>query len=129
MANWFGKGKRGLIMGVWNAHTSVGECWARRQGAQHSLSAVTAYDAWQPIPPANTSFCQRVEPSLHPLIRSPHPRLAHPCQSFNPTRLSAAPPAGNIIGSLIAASMLKHGWGWSFVVPGAFIALCGAQQG
>lgn len=25
MANWFGKGKRGLIMGVWNAHTSVGE--------------------------------------------------------------------------------------------------------
>ncbi len=26
MANWFGKGKRGLIMGVWNAHTSVGEC-------------------------------------------------------------------------------------------------------
>lgn len=34
MANWFGKGKRGLIMGVWNAHTSVGECWARRQAAQ-----------------------------------------------------------------------------------------------
>jgi OPA family glycerol-3-phosphate transporter-like MFS transporter 1/2 len=25
MANWFGKGKRGLIMGIWNAHTSVGE--------------------------------------------------------------------------------------------------------
>ncbi|KAL6780975.1 GPT3 [Auxenochlorella protothecoides x Auxenochlorella symbiontica] len=24
MANWFGKGKRGLIMGLWNAHTSVG---------------------------------------------------------------------------------------------------------
>lgn len=24
MANWFGKGKRGLIMGVWNAHTSLG---------------------------------------------------------------------------------------------------------
>lgn len=24
MANWFGKGKRGLIMGIWNAHTSVG---------------------------------------------------------------------------------------------------------
>lgn len=24
VANWFGKGKRGLIMGVWNAHTSVG---------------------------------------------------------------------------------------------------------
>jgi MFS family permease len=24
MANWFGKGKRGLVMGVWNAHTSVG---------------------------------------------------------------------------------------------------------
>ena len=24
MGNWFGKGKRGLIMGIWNAHTSVG---------------------------------------------------------------------------------------------------------
>lgn len=24
MANWFGKGKRGLIMGIWNAHTSIG---------------------------------------------------------------------------------------------------------
>lgn len=55
MANWFGKGKRGLIMGVWNAHTSV----------------------------------------------------------------------GNIAGSLIAAYCLRWGWGWSFVVPGAFIAACG----
>lgn len=52
MANWFGHGKRGLIMGVWNAHTSV----------------------------------------------------------------------GNILGSLIAASMLQYGWGWSFVVPGLLIA-------
>lgn len=24
MGNWFGKSKRGLIMGIWNAHTSVG---------------------------------------------------------------------------------------------------------
>ena len=24
MANWYGKGKRGLIMGIWNSHTSVG---------------------------------------------------------------------------------------------------------
>mmetsp|Transcript_19015 Transcript_19015/g.47136 ORF Transcript_19015/g.47136 Transcript_19015/m.47136 type:complete len:494 (-) Transcript_19015:598-2079(-) len=24
MGNWFGKSKRGLIMGVWNAHTSIG---------------------------------------------------------------------------------------------------------
>ncbi|XP_071441934.1 glucose-6-phosphate exchanger SLC37A2 isoform X2 [Hetaerina americana] len=24
MGNWFGKGKRGLIMGVWNSHTSMG---------------------------------------------------------------------------------------------------------
>ncbi len=24
MANWYGKGKRGLIMGIWNAHTSLG---------------------------------------------------------------------------------------------------------
>ncbi|KAG8238699.1 hypothetical protein J437_LFUL018389 [Ladona fulva] len=24
MGNWFGKGKRGLIMGVWNSHTSIG---------------------------------------------------------------------------------------------------------
>lgn len=24
MGNWYGKGKRGAVMGVWNAHTSVG---------------------------------------------------------------------------------------------------------
>lgn len=24
VANWSGKGKRGLVMGIWNAHTSVG---------------------------------------------------------------------------------------------------------
>ena len=24
MANWYGKGKRGLVMGAWNSHTSVG---------------------------------------------------------------------------------------------------------
>ncbi|AQK41518.1 Putative glycerol-3-phosphate transporter 1 [Zea mays] len=24
VGNWFGKSKRGLIMGVWNAHTSIG---------------------------------------------------------------------------------------------------------
>ena len=24
VANWFGKGKKGLIFGIWNSHTSVG---------------------------------------------------------------------------------------------------------
>ncbi len=51
MANWFGHGNRGLVMGVWNAHTSI----------------------------------------------------------------------GNILGSLMAASMLQYGWGYSFVVPGLLI--------
>ncbi|RDX70587.1 putative glycerol-3-phosphate transporter 4, partial [Mucuna pruriens] len=55
IGNWFGKRKRGLIMGVWNAHTSV----------------------------------------------------------------------GNISGSLLAASVLDYGWGWSFFVPGALIVLGG----
>jgi len=55
VGNWFGKKRRGLIMGIWNAHTSV----------------------------------------------------------------------GNISGSLIAAALLKFGWGWSFVVPGVMIALVG----
>lgn len=55
VGNWFGKRKRGLIMGIWNAHTSV----------------------------------------------------------------------GNISGSLIAAGLLKYGWGWSFVAPGALIAFVG----
>ena len=55
VGNWFNKKKRGLIMGIWNAHTSV----------------------------------------------------------------------GNITGSLIAAAMLRYGWGWSFVVPGVGIALIG----
>lgn len=55
VGNWFNKKKRGLIMGIWNAHTSV----------------------------------------------------------------------GNITGSLIAAAMLRYGWGWSFVVPGVVIATIG----
>lgn len=50
----------------------------------------------------------------------------HPSSSLMPVYCAFL--AGNIIGSLIAASMLKHGWGWSFVVPGAFIALCGAWR-
>ncbi|KAK8658239.1 hypothetical protein V6N13_036449 [Hibiscus sabdariffa] len=55
IGNWFGKRKRGLIMGIWNAHTSV----------------------------------------------------------------------GNISGSLLAAAVLDYGWGWSFIVPGALIAVVG----
>lgn len=55
IGNWFGKRKRGLIMGVWNAHTSI----------------------------------------------------------------------GNITGSLLAASVLQYGWGWSFILPGAFIFVSG----
>ncbi|XP_061354831.1 putative glycerol-3-phosphate transporter 4 [Gastrolobium bilobum] len=55
IGNWFGKRKRGLIMGIWNAHTSV----------------------------------------------------------------------GNISGSLLAASVLDYGWGWSFLVPGALIIFGG----
>ncbi|KAM7255779.1 hypothetical protein ACFE04_011520 [Oxalis oulophora] len=55
IGNWFGKRRRGLIMGVWNAHTSI----------------------------------------------------------------------GNISGSLLAASVLDYGWGWSFIVPGAFIFIAG----
>lgn len=55
VGNWFGKSKRGLIMGIWNAHTSV----------------------------------------------------------------------GNICGSLIAASVLQYGWGWSFVLPGVLVAFIG----
>lgn len=32
---------------------------------------------------------------------------------------------GNIIGSVVASSMLKHGWGWSFFWPGFFVFLIG----
>lgn len=32
---------------------------------------------------------------------------------------------GNITGSLIAAAMLRYGWGWSFVVPGVIIVVIG----
>ena len=55
MANWYGKGKRGLVMGIWNAHTSI----------------------------------------------------------------------GNIVGTLIAASFVADGWGWSFVIPGLLISILG----
>lgn len=55
VGNWFGKSKRGLIMGIWNAHTSI----------------------------------------------------------------------GNISGSLLAAFLLKFGWGWSFAIPSLIMALVG----
>ncbi|CAN0901100.1 Putative glycerol-3-phosphate transporter 5 [Linum grandiflorum] len=55
VGNWFGKSKRGLILGVWNSHTSV----------------------------------------------------------------------GNIIGSVLASTVLEFGWGWSFVLPGVLIILVG----
>lgn len=32
---------------------------------------------------------------------------------------------GNIIGSIVASSMLKYGWGWSFFWPGFFVFLIG----
>ncbi|XP_068653349.1 putative glycerol-3-phosphate transporter 5 [Aristolochia californica] len=55
VGHWFGKSKRGLIMGLWNSHTSF----------------------------------------------------------------------GNIFGSIVAASALGIGWGWSFVFPGILIGLVG----
>lgn len=55
VGNWFGSSKRGLIMGVWNSHTSI----------------------------------------------------------------------GNIVGSIVASSMLKFGWGWSFFWPGFSVFLIG----
>ncbi|KAK9100467.1 hypothetical protein Scep_023897 [Stephania cephalantha] len=55
VGNWFGKSKRGLIMGVWNSNTSV----------------------------------------------------------------------GNILGSIVASSVLEFGWGWSFVLPGILIIFVG----
>lgn len=58
-----------------------------------------------------------------PSCRSVHARLL----TFPPSHLPTCCPlfAGNIIGSLIAAYMLRYGWGWSFVVPGVFIAASG----
>lgn len=55
VGNWCGKEKRGLIMGVWNSHTSV----------------------------------------------------------------------GNIVGSVIASSVLDSGWGWSFALPGGLVIVSG----
>ncbi|CAI9100940.1 OLC1v1038131C1 [Oldenlandia corymbosa var. corymbosa] len=51
VGNWFEKSKRGLIMGIWNSHASV----------------------------------------------------------------------GNIIGSIVASSVLGFGWGWCFILPGIYI--------
>ncbi|XP_043718653.1 putative glycerol-3-phosphate transporter 5 [Telopea speciosissima] len=55
VGNWFGKSKRGLIMGIWSSHTSV----------------------------------------------------------------------GNMLGSVIASSVLAFGWGWSFVLPGILLIFVG----
>ena len=127
MANWFGKGKRGLIMGVWNAHTSVGErAWA----AWFVLRGCGWVGACSPVFAVFVLLCvpallrMHVSPRLLPMGSTPPPRAA------NPSAAGAPPsPAGNIVGSLIAAYMLKYGWGWSFVLPGAFIAGCGEAGG
>ena len=55
MANWYGKNGRGVVMGIWNAHTSV----------------------------------------------------------------------GNIVGALLASSLLPYGWGWAYLVPGLTMVLGG----
>lgn len=38
MGNWFGKGKRGLIMGVWNSHTSIGNIIGSLVAAKYATS-------------------------------------------------------------------------------------------
>ncbi|CAB3996938.1 poly [ADP-ribose] polymerase 14-like, partial [Paramuricea clavata] len=40
IGNWFGKGQRGLIMGIWNSHTSVGNI------AGSAIAAVWSDDKW-----------------------------------------------------------------------------------
>ncbi|XP_028401776.1 glucose-6-phosphate exchanger SLC37A2-like [Dendronephthya gigantea] len=40
IGNWFGKGQRGLIMGIWNSHTSVGNI------AGSAVAAVWSDDEW-----------------------------------------------------------------------------------
>ncbi|XP_022088500.1 glucose-6-phosphate exchanger SLC37A2-like isoform X2 [Acanthaster planci] len=47
VANWYGKGKRGLIMGVWNTHTSLGNIL----GAVIAGAFVDYYWAWSFIVP------------------------------------------------------------------------------
>lgn len=49
--------------------------------------------------------------------------LSHPFSCECP---SLCGPAGNIVGSVAAAMMLQYGWGWSFLLPGAFIIIMGA---
>ena len=38
MGNWFGKGKRGLIMGIWNSHTSFGNIIGSLIAAKYATS-------------------------------------------------------------------------------------------
>ncbi|KAL9965070.1 hypothetical protein ACROYT_G028802 [Oculina patagonica] len=40
VGNWFGKGRRGLIMGIWNSHTSVGNILGS------AIAGVWASDQW-----------------------------------------------------------------------------------
>ena len=37
MGNWFGKGKRGLLMGVWNSHTSLGNIVGKMTFTYHKI--------------------------------------------------------------------------------------------
>lgn len=47
VANWSGKGKRGLIMGIWNAHTSVGNILGTMIAAGMLSQVGVPYPTWK----------------------------------------------------------------------------------
>ena len=96
MANWYGKGKRGAVMGELtpSACLLICQCTLHR-GALAAACAVHAHSK---------------QPGSMPL----------PAGIWN-----AHTSVGNILGSAVAAACLSWGWGWAFLIPGAALAFTG----
>ncbi|CAO2608603.1 Glucose-6-phosphate exchanger SLC37A1 [Lemmus lemmus] len=114
LSNWFGKGRRGLIMGIWNSHTSVGNilgsliagywvstCWGLSfivPGAIVAAMGIVCFLFLIEHTPGDVcSFCFCVQdPELQCLL------LSDGKSSFHPSHIVVLP--GDSSGSMAAIS-------------------------
>ncbi|MCO5581177.1 hypothetical protein L7F22_035055 [Adiantum nelumboides] len=141
VSNWFGKSKRGLIMGVWNAHTSVGNICGTlmasamlQYGWGWSFLLPGVAISWVPISPEDAGF----PPTPHELLQdevqeldgekgylnSQDTEFAKPlddeskCQPLIEKESNGLGPSGMAIES--PAVSFFHAWAIPRVAPFAF---------
>ena len=106
VANWFGRSKKGLIFGIWNAHTSVGNILGRDfMFPIRALPVIIIY-----LSHFQCSNCQLKSLRMNTYV----------------TRGTLGNDRGNTPqGSLIAGFFVEGDWALSFIVPGAIIGVVG----